>query len=261
MVSKRRLRGRAEDVPYDMEVVPRPVGCALRPWPLGAPPEAMLSGSTLVEVGVGARDSWSAVELVQLCNEAAWRRVCADRAAGRAEPLVPHDGKPLMLEFVADRLDTDDPLWGFQVRHAASGWLQGFIALTDFTTWTAYFRFDSAAPATGITADDVELRATDGAGRGAGRRAGRGAETLAEALEREPRWGDPEQEGVVWPRVAEVSLLGGLGCGAWILRLALEALAAKSYRFVVLQATDQAIPFYEQVGTAHFYFEQLFIET
>jgi hypothetical protein len=30
--------------------------------------------------------------------------VCGDRAAGRAEPLVPHDGKPLMLEFVADRL-------------------------------------------------------------------------------------------------------------------------------------------------------------
>ena len=53
---------------------------------------------------------------------------------------------------------------------------------------------------------------------------------LAAGLEAEPRWGDPVQVGVVFPRVAEVSLLGGLGCGAWLLELVMQELKAKGFR-------------------------------
>ena len=37
--------------------------------------------------------------------------------------------------------------------------------------------------------------------------------TIAEALQSTVRCGDPWNEGIVWPRIAEISLLGGMGCG------------------------------------------------
>ena len=44
-------------------------------------------------------------------------------------------------------------------------------------------------------------------------------------------------------------MLGGLGCGRTLLELVLEELAdSGDADFVVLQATDQAIPFYEKMG-------------
>ena len=45
--------------------------------------------------------------------------------------------KPLSLEYMADRLDTDDPLWGYTARRRGSeaGQLQGFVTVTTFTTW------------------------------------------------------------------------------------------------------------------------------
>jgi hypothetical protein len=49
---------------------------------------------------------------------------------------------------------------------------------------------------------------------------------LATALERQKRSGDPTAEGVVWPRVAELSLLGALGCGKWLVQTLLAELAA-----------------------------------
>ena len=36
---------------------------------------------------------------------------------------------------------------------------------------------------------------------------------LAEDMQATVRSGDPWNEGIVWPRIAEISLLGGLGCG------------------------------------------------
>jgi hypothetical protein len=367
MLSKRRLRDPVEDVPYDLELVPKATGCSLRPWQLpsvvaaaadadvdvaaaaatahsisktttsavsaivgengnnidakdgtaasaaagnGAthgrdhgdclamtstpspstpqPPEAMLSGSVLLRVE--DREVWSSqvTELLQLCSEAAWRRCEADKrsssssssgdgagggssdgcSGGRSgsvdggggggsggggggvevswPPLLAlPDAKPLMLEYIADRLDTDDPSWGYQVRTANKGWLQGFVLVTDFTTWCWYFRFDSNAPTSGLTCDDAVHRVTDhnrygvtddhdhgessgGNGSLSGSsnvtRSGDGgnssilggssiprssssssSSSLAAQLEREPRFGDPEQEGVVFDRVAEVS--------------------------------------------------------
>ena len=51
------------------------------------------------------------------------------------------------------------------------------------------------------------------------------------------RDGDPEGEGVIWPHVAEVSLLGGLGAGKLLLELVVEELEAHGspYDFLVLQ--------------------------
>ena len=37
--------------------------------------------------------------------------------------------------------------------------------------------------------------------------------SLSKQLEACERTGDPEKEGVVFPRLAEIGLLGGLGCG------------------------------------------------
>ena len=64
--------------------------------------------------------------------------------------LTTPSGLPLV--YIADRMDIDDPLWGYQIRCAKTGWLQGFITLTVFTTWTHYFEWNSLAPASGMAA-------------------------------------------------------------------------------------------------------------
>ena len=51
-------------------------------------------------------------------------------------------------------------------------------------------------------------------------------EPLAEGLERCARSGDWRSTGIVWPRVAEISLLAALGCGDWLVSVVLEELVA-----------------------------------
>lgn len=47
----------------------------------------------------------------------------------------------------------------------------------------------------------------------------------------------------------QVSLLGALGCGGQLLRLVIEELECEdNYDFIVLQATDNAVTFYEGHG-------------
>jgi hypothetical protein len=62
--------------------------------------------------------------------------------------------------------------------------------------------------------------------------------------------GDPDGEGVIWPRLAEISLLGAIGCGGWLMRSILEELEApeSKYNYAVLQATENSVPFYESLG-------------
>jgi hypothetical protein len=86
--------------------------------------------------------------------------------------------------------------------------LQGFITMTTFTNWQSTFRFDSLnAAAFGSDDDALEEQMN------AGLRRYDGDGTLAEALEATVKGGNPHLEGIVYPRVAEVSLFGGLGCG------------------------------------------------
>ena len=171
--------------------------------------------------------------------------------------------KPLSLEYMADRLDVDDPIFGFMVRthvmpedypvdqreYFLEGMLQGFITVTTFTNWQKSFRWDTMHDSA-FAYDDPELAAAiaskvrihdyDG--------------SLAAQLQNTVRCGDPWNEGIVWPKIAEISLLGALGCGKALLSLVLERLEAMqangkhNYDYVVLQATDNSIPFYESMG-------------
>ena len=71
-----------------------------------------------------------------MVNEAVRRRASTARDAS----------KPLSLEYMADRLDIDDPLHGYLAVAREEGWLQGFVTYTTWTTWHRDFRWDSTNP-------------------------------------------------------------------------------------------------------------------
>jgi hypothetical protein len=163
-------------------------------------------------------------EMTAVCTSAALYRYTADK------PFT----APLSRDYIRDRVDIDDPLRGYQIRHATGGWLQGFLLWTNFTTWTHYFKWDSLHPSCGIspTAPRADV---DG--------------VMAQTLEGLTRTGDPLVGGVVFPEIAEIALVGALGCGEYLMRMALDEMrAAQTYRFVVLQATDDSKAFYEKFG-------------
>ena len=102
--------------------------------------------------------------------------------------------------------------------------VQGFIWYTTFTSWTHYFRWDSLAPDAGLTnsAEKHSVRwDQDG--------------VLAGELELQFRSGDPRHEGVIWPKVAEISLMGALSCGELLMQLVLEEMeAAHTFDYAVV---------------------------
>ena len=65
------------------------------------------------------RDEWLELlgEMVQITNEAVRRRASTARDAS----------KPLSLEYMADRIDVDDPLFGYVAVTKDKGWLQGCV--------------------------------------------------------------------------------------------------------------------------------------
>mmetsp|Transcript_5782 Transcript_5782/g.13656 ORF Transcript_5782/g.13656 Transcript_5782/m.13656 type:complete len:945 (+) Transcript_5782:280-3114(+) len=268
-----------------------------------------MSGSIIQEVK--DRDHFKACmsEMVLLCNEAI-----------RRNSLKKCKSKPLSLEYIADRLDVDDPCFGYLAR-SNEGKLQGFITLTTFTNWQKNFRWDSKNEASFYYDDDDDDE--EGNEEKAEQEEGNKSEvdeeefedkddddesytgedryhtpipsrkrnstksesvkkqpskkepkqekpeakqplkkarkidldgSLAQELENTVRLGDPYNEGIVWPRIAEVSLLGALGCGKQLLKLAIEQLefqkpsANANYDYLVLQATDNSIGFYESIG-------------
>ena len=73
--------------------------------------------------------------------------------------------------------------------------------------------------------------------------------SLSEELGKVKRSGDKKGAGIVYERVAEIGLLGGLGCGGVLVQKAVKHLEeSKEYDYIVLQATKMAIPFYERCG-------------
>eukprot|EP00521_Asterionellopsis_glacialis_P006045 CAMPEP_0195280628 /NCGR_PEP_ID=MMETSP0707-20130614/239_1 /TAXON_ID=33640 /ORGANISM="Asterionellopsis glacialis, Strain CCMP134" /LENGTH=822 /DNA_ID=CAMNT_0040339403 /DNA_START=314 /DNA_END=2782 /DNA_ORIENTATION=- len=169
-------------------------------------------------------------ELTAVCTSAAIRR-----RTDRHKPFY----APLSSQYIKDRVDIDDPLNGYQVRHKGGGWLQGFIMWTNFTTWTHYFKWDSLHPVSGVNStlrqDNDRIIDSDG--------------VISKELESQPRSGDPMGGGVVFSTIAEIGLLGGLGCGEYMLKMALDdIISKKQYKFVVLQATDLSRKFYERYG-------------
>ena len=71
------------------------------------------------------------------------------------------EAKPLSLEYMADRLDVDDPLFGYLAFTKSEGWLQGYVTATSFTTWNRSFRWDSTDPC--LDLHDHEDDVADGA--------------------------------------------------------------------------------------------------
>ena len=157
------------------------------------------------------------------CNREEWDE-CSDEmtslcAFASTKTIIPE-------EFIRDRIDIDNPLEGYQMRHELGGWLQGFILWTTFTTWTHYLKWDLSHAKSGIR--NVQTN-----------------EDLSMELEEQPRSGDPLQKGVIWPTIAEISIVGGLKCGSYLMRLAENDILEKNYDYIVLQATQSSQKFYE----------------
>jgi hypothetical protein len=183
-----------------------------------------LSGSCILEVTDREVFTDAIAEMLLLCKEVMRRK-------NNHTPVVPEGSrntvrttKPLSLEYIADRIDVDDPLFGFLIRtenpipscgvcdsprkSSVEGMLQGFLTITTFTTWQKTFRWDSRHEAA-FSLDEPELALQ----MATGKRKYDNDGSLAAELESTVRCGDVWNEGVVWPHVAEISLLGGLGCG------------------------------------------------
>lgn len=171
--------------------------------------ERDLKGSSLQRSDKREHFTTAMAEMALLCKEAVRRRPGAGKKVG---------SKPLSLEYLADRMDVDDPLFGYLVRTEEKlkdhkdGWkegmLQGFITVTTFTNWQKTFRWDSLDEAAfGLDEDDIEEQRLNG------ERKWDEDGKLAKELQATVRCGDIWNEGIVWPRIAEISLLGALGCG------------------------------------------------
>ncbi|GAB5359279.1 hypothetical protein AAMO2058_000530700 [Amorphochlora amoebiformis] len=241
--------------------------------------------SNSIAVRVRDRDVWfeSMSEALLLCNEAAVRSKKRQREKAKSAVLAALEfmaaspnfekicttivdyasgtftvagvGKPLSLEYIADRVDLDDPIWGYMIRTQKEGWLQGFITMTTFTTWHRWFQWNTYAPEAGVIdysdrgkgldeqqrehIEWMKSRKIDHSG------------ALAREMKAEIFDGDPKDQGVIWPHIAELSLLGALGCGAALVRAAIEELENTKdspYKYVVLQATEHSVCFYERMG-------------
>jgi len=169
--------------------------------------EKNLQGSKIHEISDRDHFHESMAEMLLLCKEAMRRR----RRRPATTTMTPSTGgaKPLSLEYLADRLDIDDPCFGYLVRtdteNHSKGMLQGFITATTFTNWQKSFRWDSANPAA-YEFDEEHIH-------GAVHRKRDADGSLARGLQNTVRCGDIHLEGIVWPRICEISLLGALGCG------------------------------------------------
>jgi hypothetical protein len=181
------------------------------------------------------RTEWedSVSEMTAVCTSAGLHQYHRAQLLGEPQKIFQ---PPLSRDYIRDRIDIDDPLRGYQIRHKEGGWLQGFLLWTNFTTWTHYFKWDSVHPQSGIQGTETS-RPADRDG------------SLAQELEACERSGDPLVGGIVFPEIAEIALVGGLGCGEYLLRMALDDIRAEGkYKYVLLQATNESKTFYERFG-------------
>ena len=127
-------------------------------------------------------------------------------------------------DYIKERLELDDPLLGHVCRHTITGVMQGFIVTTNFTTWRRSFKWDSLCNSSGITVKDKREHVCDEDG------------SFAKELAKVKSAGDPLTKGIVFKRVAELGLLGGLGCGSALVKRAIAQLEESGdYDFIVLQ--------------------------
>ena len=186
---------------------------------------------------VSDRKDWLSLcpKLVMVCNEA------ARRATLRSNPAADRFDKPLSETYIKERLQLGFPLrghtiWTKQKDKRSPIGLQGFVVTTNFITWKQTLRFCMDSPAAGLTPIDKDIHIWDDG-------------SITQSMKEVPRFGEVSDKGIVFSRVAEIALLGGLGCGSSLLRKALQDLQETGeYDFVLLQATKNAIPFYQRHG-------------
>jgi len=137
---------------YLLFLIPSHVHAVLTVLPPRPFPRAWVQGSVIV--APPTRECWfrCVTEMLLLCNEASARFAKTNTVKRNEADGI--QSKPLGLEYMADRLDTDDPIFGYMVRTQREGWLQGFITLTTFTTWHKDFEFNSLVKEAGISDDD-----------------------------------------------------------------------------------------------------------
>jgi hypothetical protein len=177
-------------------------------------PPKDLSGCSLQYVTEREHLQECIAEMLLLCKEAVRRR----------NHNLPKTGsKPLSLEYMVDRVDVDDPLWGYIIR-SPEGMLQGFVTVTTFTNYQQSFRWNSLHEAAFSDHEELEVEMK------AGERKWDSDGSLARELQATVRSGDIWNEGIVWPRIAEISLLGGLGCGK--VSLVVRICSCTCYRFL-----------------------------
>jgi len=264
-----------------------------------------VGGQVLVKPPTQACWSRNLSELLLLCNEAAARNAKRHpEDMGKKKDADGTQTKPLGLEYISDRIETDDPIWGYMVRPPPP---------QSVRLGTGLILYDAGADRTRRLA--AGLHHTDhlhDVAHGlriqllsAGSRHFRPGEAVRAPVRshsclpsvvdsdglliwisrdlackwnlapscrltrrnahREHRWdsdnclslelqaqehaGDPNGEGIIWKRVAEISLLGAMGCGGQLVKLACEEMeAGEQYDYVVLQATENAVKFYEAMG-------------
>ena len=184
------------------------------------------------------REEWERLtsELLIVAKTAAHRRANVSGALHGLRRDHAAEAELMSMKYIQERIDTDDPMHGFTIHtNDARCCLQGFICYTTFTTWTYFFKFDS------------------GCFHFAGRHHDQGIRcdldnSLAIELEEQKRAGDPAAEGVIWSTVGEISLLGGLGCGGFLVQLVLEEMLLGGYRYAVVQATKSSAAFFSRLG-------------
>ena len=87
--------------------------------PLASAPDA---GAEQVLVRPPTQTCWSRnlSELLLLCNEAASRAAKRHPGDSHKKDADGVQSKPLGLEYMADRFETDDPIWGYMVSHPST---------------------------------------------------------------------------------------------------------------------------------------------
>jgi len=103
----------------------------LPPYSFEQVPMANRNLQDSVIVKLNKREKWLShlSSMLLLCNEAAYRRT---RKLPSGSTEGGGNAKPLGLEYMADRLDTDDPIWGYQARSPS---LPFFAVPPSFPRW------------------------------------------------------------------------------------------------------------------------------
>ena len=203
-----------------------------------ATPSVRSNGAGSIVKEVSKRYFWRRIggnTLAQLCDEAVRRNTV------KAKPSAKRYECPLSEEFIRARIEVDELVQGWMVFEAKSGLLQGFLTLSHFTTWVHKENFKWENSPYYVERNEVY--------------------DLVQALNSCERSGDPFGKGCVWRQVAEVTVFGAMGCGGLLLQEVLSQLRSgklrnvddEPFRYLVLQATKNAEPFYARQGLAHLF--------